>query len=275
MPADRIDDPFAESRVPEVRLKNSPLEVALFQVRFPGPVTRIEQAIDNNQIAQALSSEFPYADRQDVVSFVIQPGHQPSPPKPTNTTALLLSDASQKWTLNVARDSLSLTTTAYLNRDNLLDRAMSIFKALSEEAPPPTVARVGLRYLNRVRDVELIRKFCSNGGLADPIRHQQKFSLGNDGIQSALTELQFAWTPQQKLQARWGLLPAGQIVANPFDPLPHPSWLLDVDAYDESPFDFSADEVVKRLKVLSERAYRCFRWVFTPEALPDFGALDD
>lgn len=275
MPADRIDDPFEDSRVPEVRLKDSPLEVALFQVRFPGPVTRIEQAIDTNEIAQALSSEYPFAERQEVLSFVIQPGHQPSAQKAANATALSLSDASQKWTLNVARDSVSLTTTAYVNRDDLLARAGRIFQALSEVAEPPAVARVGLRYLNRVRDVGLIKKFCGNGGLADPIRHQQEFSLAKDGIQSALTELQFAWTSEQKLQARWGLLPAGQIVANPFEPLPHPSWLLDVDAYYESLFDFSSEEVVKRLKVLSERAYRYFRWVFTPDALPDFGALDD
>ncbi|WP_082958898.1 TIGR04255 family protein [Mycobacterium sp. E3198] len=275
MPADRIDDPFEDSRVPEVRLKDGPLEVALFQVRFPGPVTRIEQAIDSNEIAQALSSEYPFADRQEVLSFVIQPGHQPSPQKAANTTALSLSDASQKWTLNIARDSVSLTTTAYVNRDDLLERAGRIFEALSKVAEPPAVARVGLRYLNRVRDVGLIRKFCGNGGLAEPIRHQQEFSLARDEIQSALTELQFAWTSEQRLQARWGVLPAGQTVANPFEPLPDPSWLLDVDAFHESLFEFSSEEVVKRLKVLSERAYRYFRWVFTPVALPDFGAVDD
>jgi uncharacterized protein (TIGR04255 family) len=274
MPPVKIDDPFDESRVPEVRLERSPLAVVLFQVRFPGPVTRIEQAIDANEIAQSLSSEYPFADRQEVVSFVIQPGHLPSAQKSDNTTAMSLSDASQKWTLNVARDSVSLTTTAYENRDDLLLRAAHIFQTLSQVAAPPAVARVGLRYINRISDVEVIKKLCENQGLAEPIRQQQQFSLANNEIQSALTELTYAWTAQQRLQARWGLLPPGQSIANPLEPLPNSSWLLDIDAFDESRFDFSPDLVVERLKILSEKAYRYFRWFFTPEALPEFGALN-
>jgi uncharacterized protein (TIGR04255 family) len=269
----RIDDPFEESRVAEVRLDRSPLEVVLFQVRFPSPVTLIERALVAGEIAQALSSDYPFADRQEVVEFVMQPGHMPSAQKSANSTAMSLSDASQGWTLNVAKDSVSLTTTAYLHRDDLLARATVIFETLSEVARPPAVSRVGLRYINRINDVERVQKLCGNEGLAEPIRQQQEFSLANKGIQSSLSELQYAWTADQRLQARWGLLPAGQSVANPLAPLSNKSWLLDIDAFDESRCEFSPEIVVDRLKTLSEKAYRFFRWFFTPEALPEFGAV--
>jgi uncharacterized protein (TIGR04255 family) len=269
----RIDDPFEESRVAEVRLDRSPLAVVLFQIRFPGPVTRIEHAILSGDLADALSADYPFAERQEVVEFVFQPGHMPAQ-KSTNSTALALSDASQQWTLSIARDSLSLTTTAYKDRDDLLARAEGIFEALARVAQPPAVSRVGLRYINRIVDTKLVQRLCENAGVAEPIRQQQLFSLTHGAIQSTLTELQYAWSEGQKLQARWGLLPAGQSIANPLEPLPNQSWLLDIDAYHEARFEFSTETVVMQLKTLSEKAYRFFRWFFTPEALPEFGAAE-
>jgi uncharacterized protein (TIGR04255 family) len=274
VPPIRIDDPFDDSRVAEVHLGQSPLKVVLFQVRFPSPITRLQQAIASGEIAQALSAHYPFADRQAVLEFVIQPGHLPSAQKSANSV-MALADASQSWTLNIGEDSLSLTTTAYVNRDDLLERASVIFETLSQVARPPAVSRVGLRYVNRIEDINVVQKLCGNEGLAEPIRHQQQFSLANAGILSSTSEVQYAWNPTQKLQARWGILPPGQSVANPLDPLPDKSWLLDIDSFDEARYEFTPGIVVERLKALSERAYRYFRWFFTPESLPEFGAVND
>ena len=274
MPAAKIDDPFLESRVEEVKLQRSPLRLVLFQVRFPSPVTIIEEAISSGAIARALSAAFPFAEQQNVLEFVFQPG-QPGPAqRQTNSVALSLSDAAQKWRLDVARDSISLTTTAYEDRDNLLERVRAIFDAMGKVAPPPAISRIGLRYINRIDDVSIIRDLCTSGGLADIVSQQQQFSLATPHVRSSISELQYAWPTGARLQARWGLLPEGPNVVIPLEPLAVPSWLLDIDAYSETRFAFSSETVVDELKSLSERAYRYFRWFFTPTALPRFGAVE-
>lgn len=272
MAASTIDDPFELSPVEEVHLERTPLEVVLFQVRLPRPYTPLQDAIHSGAFTQELSRHYPYAETQDVIEFVFQPGQLPTQ-KPAGSKVLTMSDASQSWTLNVARDSVALTTTAYESRRDLLSRAGTILEALAKTAPPPRVSRVGIRYVNRIREVQQAQDLADS--FAPDIQPMQNFSLARlESVQHSMSDLLYAWDQSMKLQARWGILGPGQVVEGALEPLGNSSWVLDIDAFDEGTTDFSPQSVVDNLERLGERAYRFFRWVFTPDALSQFGASE-
>ena len=268
-----IDDPFDPAPVDEVHLERTPLEVVLFQVRLPRSYTPLQDAIQNGTIARQLSDLYPYAETQDVVEFSFQPGQAPTQ-KPAGSKVLLMSDKSQSWTLNVARDSVALTTTKYLNRSDLLTRASAVLAVLAESAPPPHVARVGIRYINRLRDLEVVSDLV--GGLAAEVQPMQQFSLSRGrGIHHSMNDVMYKWEDTTTtLQARWGILPPGQVVEGAVQPVDKPSWVLDIDAFDDGLIDFDPELVVDQLARLGERAYRFFRWMFSPSALAHFGIAE-
>lgn len=252
----------------------SPLEVVLFQVRLPRAYTPLQDAIQSGAVQRELSKSFPYAELQDVFDIMIQPGRDPQPMS-SGSKALSMADESQKWTLNITRDAVALTSTEYANRADLLNRASVIFSALQNAAAPPRVARVGIRYLNRITDMTLAESVID--GLAEELKPLQQFSFSKlQSMQHSMADMLFSWSgSMNKLQARCGMLPAGQVVDGSLSPFHDgPSWILDIDSFDEAPRDFAADTLVETLAGLAERAYRYFRWVCTPDALSNFEVVN-
>lgn len=266
-----IRDPFLESAVEEVHLEATPLQSVLFQATFPKAVASLKIPTFRERLTESLAKEYPYAEEQPIFQVVIRPG-QAAAPAPTNSSAYVMTDDTQTWTLNVADDNLSLATTAYTDREDFLQRSRRVFDAVALHAAPPAISRLGLRYINRISGDSAIEKFVPT--LNSAVRSVRDIvSQSTSGsIQHLLTDLSYLWPEGKRLQARWGQLPPLAVHDGLLVPLNETSWILDIDAVIERPMTFSPEELENSLRDLSERSYRLFRWVFTDDALKQFGS---
>lgn len=270
MPSRRIDDPFDRTPVEEIPLARNPLALVIAQIQLPSPYTPLATAINEGTLANALSSEYPYSDVQKEIQFVFEPGRLP---QSTTTSAHVLSmrDDTDAWVVTIKHDSVTLSTTAYTARTELMARATRILTAVQATVKAPRVSRIGLRYINRITD--LTDPDALAAGFNEIIRPTQGFALNNlEGMPHFQDKLLYAWKDtNMKLQAWWGTVPTGQPVAGLLNPHANPTWVLDVDAMDETAAEFNADTLTGTLTVLGQQAYRFFRWIFTPEGLQQFG----
>lgn len=264
-------DPFLESPVEEVHLTAPPLQTVLFQVTFPKPVASLRIASFRERLTESLAKEYPYAEDQPIFQVVIRPG-QMAAPTPSSSSAYVMTDDTQTWTLNVADDNLSLSTTAYTDREDFLTRSRRVFDVVADHAVPPGISRLGLRYINRISGEAAIESFVPT--LNSAVRSvRDVVSQSTSGtIQHLLTDLSYVWPDGKRLQARWGQLPPQAVHDGLLAPLNETSWILDIDSVMEKPAMFNPEELEGSLRDLSERSYRLFRWVFTDDALKQFGS---
>lgn len=270
MPSRWIADPFDRTPVEEIPLARNPLAFVVAQIQLPRPYTPLATAIENGSLASALSEEYPYAEEQEEIQFVFEPGRLPQS-KNTSTKLLSMHDETDGWVVNIKHDSIALSTTEYISRTELLARATRIFDAVQNTVNTPRVSRVGLRYINRITDLTDVSTLAA--GFNEIIRPTQGFALDNlDGMSHFQDKLLYAWKDTaMKLQAWWGTVPAGQPVAGILSPHEGATWILDIDALDETAAEFNAKTLTETMTTLSEQAYRFFRWIFTPEGLQQFG----
>jgi len=269
---DVIEDPFGQDEVPQVRLANNPLALTLFQARFPGTVSALQDAIDDKSLVRALSEDYPYVEPQDIFEIVVQPGKQPEPHR-TTSKAWRLSDATRTLFVTISPDSVSFHTTRYKTRTEFLATASKVLEVIQHRTKAPAISRLGLRYTNRVDGQSAVEKLIPR--LAVGAQGILSVTSGSQ-LQHAMGELVYSWPEDaHQILARWGLLPAGATLDPAMPSVQERSWVLDIDCYRETLMDFDAQTLTNELDRLSKRAYRFFRWAVTPDGLEMFGVLDD
>jgi uncharacterized protein (TIGR04255 family) len=87
-----------------------------------------------------------------------------------------------------------------------------------------------------------------------------------------MSEATFALDAANGLQARWGALQPGVVLDPSLPAASEPSWVLDLDAFQQEALAFDPEGLAGRVRAMSERAYRFFRWSVTDAFLTRFGA---
>jgi hypothetical protein len=95
--------------------------------------------------------------------------------------------------------------------------------------------------------------------------------LGSGRLVHNVCDAEFA-VDDATLHGRWGVVPAG-VLLEPLhrQPLPVPSWLLDLDMYTLGPKDFDPPTLLRRTEAFMKTIYRFFRWSVTDKLLRDAG----
>jgi uncharacterized protein (TIGR04255 family) len=71
---------------------------------------------------------------------------------------------------------------------------------------------------------------------------------------------------------RWGRLPEkATIDPGAIEPIPEPSWILDIDMFSTKRNQLDPKQLVEDARVYSERIYTFFRWVVEDEFLKQYG----
>lgn len=265
----KVDFPFAPEPVTEVPLGSSPLVSVLFQVRLPMPLSKIQNALTAGRLQDELSEDYPYAQQQDSFQLVIQPGRPPV--QEPNATAWVLTSADQAHIATVTSDAISLTSRSYTSRKDFCGHVERLLQAVEKVAAPPQAARIGVRYINRVPETEDLGDWILS--LAEAARGISVAMKPGDrqNLQHALTQMQYKFPgSSNNLLVRLGLLPADAVLDASMPPVPHPSWVLDIDAFDDASRPFDTSGIINEVEELASRAYRFFRWVITPASLDRF-----
>lgn len=268
-----MSSPFGTEPLTEIPLGRSPLVRVLAQVRFPRLVmlgTAGSDSAEILQLLQGIARTYP----------ILEEGHevviQLSPEGATQSKGAFvrqLRSADRAWTVTLSDASIALDTGAYTSRAEFTTRFGHILELLAEALDMPPAERIGIRYINRVQDRDLLKR------LPELVRREV---LGGQAVErpadvtivhtlnDALYQL-----PHGRLQARWGLLPPQAVLDPSLTPVPEMTWVLDLDSYSETPTAFNPMELSERAFTLAESAYRYFRWVVQPEFLRVFGGDDD
>jgi uncharacterized protein (TIGR04255 family) len=263
-----VESPFGDEPIAEVHLSAAPLVRVLAQVRFPRLTALATGEETANAFAVAMSGDYPILTEQREVAVSITPEGVTQEPGTSRVWRLLSAD--ERWQVSFGDTFLAVDTAAYAAREGFAAQVAEAWQRFVEVVRPPFVERVGVRYINRIADQAtlddlpaLIRPEAL-GGVSVALG-------GTVRLSHSMHEALYHLDDLNGLQARWGVLPHGALLDPTMQPVPGPSWVLDLDAFRLGRHEIVSEQVGRHVEQLAERAYRYFRWVVTPEFLIRFG----
>jgi uncharacterized protein (TIGR04255 family) len=177
-------------------------------------------------------------------------------------------DADRHWRVTLSGQFVSLETSRYTSRSDFIERAARLIDAVTEVYKPVALDRVGVRYVNRIEDENLLSRLES---LVEPpflVGHQVPHE-GSRVVHSLCDTLYAAG--EVMLQGRWGTLPSG-VAVDPLLPPPEKRyWTLDIDAYKQVSRRYVSSSIVADIAELATHAHSFFRAAVKPDFLRAFG----
>jgi uncharacterized protein (TIGR04255 family) len=269
-----LSSPFGDEPLEEIPLASSPLERVIAQVVLPRLARLSPEGEDGEAIAalvNGLSASYPVFNETNELNFRIDPNGVTPEKGPLMRQ---FQSADTNWTATIAPTSIGIETTAYETRAQFVQRFASLLETVGAAVGIPDqlrVARVGVRYVNRVSDRALVKEAHAfvrpeaSGGLAvQRPEHVNLVHTMNDSL--------FHLGGDRMLQARWGILPSGMVNLPGVAGLPTASWILDMDSYSNEPTQYEPPALAGLVEAMAASAYRYFRWLVTPHFLSTFGA---
>jgi uncharacterized protein (TIGR04255 family) len=246
--------------VEEIFLPRAPLAVALAQVRFP----QSPELLDEDHLARLrdrLKADYPILREDKAVGFLVSPsGLAEGPPA---ERIVRFNDRAETWQFSVAQNFMALNTSTYSTRDDFCTRFEEAVAVAADVASPVIFDRVGIRYINRFTGEELTELASL---IAEPFLGLTSLDLAPANIVQSFTQT-ILHLDGGDILARWGLLPAGALLDSALAPVPTPSWILDVDVYQETKGEFASAEIGRRMRQYADIAYRFFRLAVTDDLL--------
>lgn len=250
-----------------ILLRDPPLARVLVQVRF-APVLAVASESFVGPFQQALADRYPIGSSG--IEFAINiPAPVEGPPTgdPTRLWRFETVDGSSRVTL--ATSFVAFETELYVGHKAFLAALLHVLEAVAEHIKPAQVQRVGIRY------VQWLTESADLERLGELFRPEL---LGVVAAPEAAEHLDLCLTQARHsvdgvtLAARWGRLPAGTGMDIIVQPVDTPSWVFDIDVFDETRSLFDPGELVERAESYSRRQYQFFRWAIEPAFLARFGA---
>lgn len=242
---------------PRVIYQRNPLVEVICQLRFPSILRIATEAPASFQ--ESIRSRYPFFREERSVNLV--PGVPEEIAKviqseAQQTTAALrysFTSEDEKWQAHLTRDFLALTTTDYSRWEDFEGHLTELIKAVLDNYSPGFYTRIGLRYRDVVRPLEL--------GLADwewkdllkpEIAGELGSSLVCNAVEVAKRELVLRLPGGGQLKVRHGLVtPNGETVTDP-------QFLIDADFFINSRTE--TNDAFGHLKRFNREAGNFFRW---------------
>ena len=133
----------------EHHLSKAPLERVIAQVRFP-VILKIEDQSAVSRFQDAIRHVYPVLQETQSQTVQIQIGPSTPIALPSVSRLWQFNNASGTWKVTLARDALTIETTSYESRGDLLARWGVAVSALKEAFHPDIVQRIGMRYIDRI-----------------------------------------------------------------------------------------------------------------------------
>jgi uncharacterized protein (TIGR04255 family) len=261
-------NPLIASPPKEVPLKEAPLVRVIAQVRFP-TILSIGEGNFVAALQEAIRSQYPVLQPEQTRNFMISAqGLEES----TSRMVWRFIDKTEKWRISLTSNFVALETTDYLSRSDFLQRFKDILIATDIHIKPQVLERLGLRYIARLTGQEVDQ-------LTDFVRPEVSGVLASEiAIHAEQTICDsFFNLPDQRgqIHSRWGRLPAHSTIdPTAIEPIPEPSWILDLDMF-TIPFAeikaFEVEAIMDDAGYFAERLYTFFRWAVTQNFLHHFG----
>lgn len=258
--------PFAEEPLEEITLDPAPLVRVLAQLRFPQVASIVHESY-MAPFQERLRGVYPLLRVENNVEALLGPEGFV---QQSTSKVWRLQDIDERWSVILASSFISLETTAYVSRDDFLNRfreVLDAFDAMAEPRPAAVYERLGVRYVNMLTGEDATSKLQGYirpemyGPLAIDMRDGMEF-LANTGMAHFKLD-----GPQ--MQARWAKLPPNAIAIPDVQAVSEPSWMLDIDVFFDGQAPFDPAAVADSARHAATHAYRFFRWVMVEETFID------
>jgi uncharacterized protein (TIGR04255 family) len=256
----RVTSMFDE--VIEVPLSNPPIVRALLQLRF-GPVLSL---VGDEYVAafqERVRRTYPLVSKEQAIQLLLSPD---GVTQQSGETMWKFANPDG-WTLTLAVGFLTLDTTRYTSRGELVTRFRSAVEALADVVGPTTSwSRFGARFVNRLEanDYERLEEWVAPHALG-----ARAFAAPPDvQLVHSVNECHYATGAGTGLVVRWGSVPANTSVIPDIAPTDSASWILDSDSFSVAGGDTLDAQAIANLAVAHcDATYRVFRWATTDALL--------
>jgi uncharacterized protein (TIGR04255 family) len=253
--------------VPEVPLSDPPIVLALCQLSFNENPALAERAMIE-RLRDHLGGMYPDIEPQHLQDLRVDIGPPGLEVHQRSAQAYVLRSPHHSWWVLVGASVATLVTPVYEGRQDFVSRVAALRRALTEVSGVPGIRRVGVRVINRVADpvtldeLEALVDARFSGGIA------LELADGTEMVHS-MHDLVLRWA-DNTLRARIGLVPPGFVPDPAVPAVTGRSWLLDLDAFDETyrPADGGVEATAEGL---AENVHRVFRRLTTDAFVRRFG----
>jgi len=250
----------------EISLKDPPLICVIAQVRFSQPIRSIEERTFIDPFYQTIQEDYPTLKIEN--SFYLEFKEQ----KVIRTESKVWrfeEELNKNWRVSLTSYFVALETIGYSGQEEFFERLLKILKAVDSQIKPQSIARFGLRYIDRLTGED-------TKNITNLVRPEMAGILSTEFgeyIHQTINESLFKLPEKNaEILARWGLLPANTTIdPSIIEPIDEPSWILDLDISSSLERPFDVDSTMKEAKSFAERIYTFFRWVVTDNFLSRFG----
>jgi uncharacterized protein (TIGR04255 family) len=241
----------------------NPLKLVVCQVRFP-VLTRFEEPSFPAPFQEALSERYPRSALQHELGVTLGPAGAATVPSPP--AAWRFSDLEDQWTVVLARDFVSLETTAYEQFERFKERLQEVLGAV-EALGVKARERLGLRYVDEIRHPGAVtpadwREYL-NEKLLGMVGGEE---LGDDVIHT-IQEIRLR-EDDGTLVIRHGYIGREPTDGNPF-------YLLDTDYYDDRPQRFDVPQIMEQLDTYHETIHNIFEESITDRLREHLGVKEE
>jgi uncharacterized protein (TIGR04255 family) len=251
----------------ERSLTHAPLERVVAQVRFP-TILKIEDRVAVSNFQEKIRVAYPVLNELQNQIMRIEMGANAPITIPTVNRVWQFADAEGVWKISLAHDAMTIETSVYQSRRDLLSRWVVLLDALERTFQPTLVERIGARYVDRIvgKEFDVFPVLMS----ADLV--SKTLTMLKNNLKFSISETLFD-TEEGELMLRWGVLPPNMSPdPSAIRPLPGHSFLLDIDVWSSSRRAFGTAALSAAFRKLTERAYSVFRFAVTDEFLKAYGA---
>ncbi len=260
-----LPSPWGGPAPREILLANSPLIRVLVQARFSS-VLKIDSKEGVAPLQELMRRQYPLLEQ--VTAHRLQLALSENAPsfQPVASNVWRFSDAPKTFIASLTSDAITLETLAYPGRLAFMERWAQLLRWVEDTYSPGLVLRIGARFLNRIdgEGIDQLPQWIRANliGVALPEYREH--------VSQAISEANIQ-VEEGGMLLRWGIIPGGTTIdPGLFEPVPTPSWLLDLDIFSGDQRRFDASSLSEAFQRLSERAYAVFRWVMTEEGLNNF-----
>ncbi len=265
--------------MPEVIFDHPPLVLAICQVRY-NTVLNVTNASFVAPFQNAIQDRYPIVTANPVQEVGIQLGTAIGEPNIIQGAPSLqwqFSDQDDNWKIVLTPDFLGFETRGYDHFDNFLARLRLALNALIQYIKPSGVIRIGLRFINEIRQANMDWHEVIYRELLGPIAVPELISKA---IQlTAIQQIQLKFPNEQGTNINHGLLPNGTIVLprKGEEALNQPFYLLDFDAFREFPpktLLMNSDIICHHVRNFHRTISQLFYWSVTKEYLATLKVRD-
>lgn len=255
-----LPSPLGGEPPEEIPLEKSPLLRVIAQLQF-APIAMMD--LPNSSVVanfqEAVRRDYPFyeSSSEQILQITVGPTGQTA--TPMNRAVWRFLDVDRNWRISMTSEAISLEALSYSSRSDFLRRLSIILAAVRAHIKPTLIIRIGMRYVNRIREPEVVEI----SKLIQPEHLSPLFKTNQMQVRHSISETAVL-VEEGDMLLRMGKLPKGGTVdPNAMEPIDSETFIIDIDVSSSASRQFEPKELEVIFKSFACRAYTVFRHVVT------------